>query len=140
MLLPLAGLLRAACLAGLVTATAAHAGPDTAHRAEERAGGPVIGCTSLANLRAANRQSEGNTLAMLALVSDPRSDLGCAVVDPERVTAIADQINLNGSAYDCLTLKRTAICHWVVAGAITPGSVPAPTIPARTASPKPAKR
>ncbi len=89
-------------------------------------GGPVIGCTSLANLRSLLRQSEGNPVAQLAILADPRADLGCAPVEPASVTAITDHVNLNGSAYDCLGLKQTAICHWVVAGTLTPAVRAAP--------------
>ncbi len=98
-------------------------------------GGPVIGCTSLANLRSLLRQSEGNPVAQLAILADPRADLGCAPVDPATVTAITDHVNLNGSAYDCLGLKQTAICHWVVAGSLAPA---APATP--PAEPAPAAR
>lgn len=85
----------------------------------------VIGCTSLANLRSLLRDTGEDRAAALALIRDPKSDLGCSPLDRATVTEIADHVALNGRAYDCLTLKGTAVCHWVVAGAVVPPPRPA---------------
>ena len=98
---------------------------------EKAAGGPVIGCTSLANLRSLLRSAGEDRAAALALATDPKSDLGCRPVDRAAVMGLADHVALNGRAYDCLTLKGTAVCHWTVAGAVTPPERPAGK-PART--------
>ena len=91
---------------------------------DRAAGGPVIGCTSLANLRSLLRSTGEDHAAALAIVSDPKSDLGCSPVDRAAVTEVADHLALNGRAYDCLALKSTAVCHWTVAGAVTPAARP----------------
>jgi hypothetical protein len=91
----------------------------------------VIGCTSLANLRSLLRSTGDDRAAALAVATDPKSDLGCSPVDRAAVTGLADHVVLNGRAYDCLTLKSTAVCHWTVAGAVTPPERPAGK-PART--------
>ncbi|CAO4192014.1 hypothetical protein [Methylorubrum extorquens] len=85
----------------------------------------VVGCTSLANLRGLLRSTGEDRAAALAVASDPKSDLGCSPVDRATVTGLADHVALNGRAYDCLTLKGTAVCHWTVAGAVTPPERPA---------------
>ena len=85
----------------------------------------VVGCTSLANLRGLLRSAGEDRAAALAVASDPKSDLGCSAVDRATVTGLADHVALNGRAYDCLTLKGTAVCHWTVAGAVTPPERPA---------------
>ena len=85
----------------------------------------VVGCTSLANLRGLLRSTGEDRAAALAVASDPKSDLGCSPVDRAAVTGLADHVALNGRAYDCLTLKGTAVCHWTVAGAVTPPERPA---------------
>ncbi|CAO4151318.1 Secreted protein [Methylorubrum thiocyanatum] len=85
----------------------------------------VVGCTSLANLRSLLRSAGEDRAAALALATDPKSDLGCSPVDRAAVMGLADHVALNGRAYDCLTLKGTAVCHWTVAGAVTPPERPA---------------
>ncbi|BAU92911.1 hypothetical protein MPPM_4306 [Methylorubrum populi] len=85
----------------------------------------VVGCTSLANLRSLLRSAGEDRAAALAIATDPKSDLGCSPVDRAAVTGLADHVALNGRAYDCLTLKGTAVCHWTVAGAVTPPERPA---------------
>ncbi|APX85510.1 hypothetical protein BV511_12775 [Methylorubrum extorquens] len=85
----------------------------------------VVGCTSLANLRGLLHSTGEDRAAALAVASDPKSDLGCSPVDRATVTGLADHVALNGRAYDCLTLKGTAVCHWTVAGAVTPPERPA---------------
>ncbi|CAX26556.1 MAG: hypothetical protein MIN69_01540 [Methylorubrum extorquens] len=85
----------------------------------------VVGCTSLANLRGLLRSTGEDRAAALAVASDPKSDLGCSPVDRATVMGLADHVALNGRAYDCLTLKGTAVCHWTVAGAVTPPERPA---------------
>ncbi|MDV2982712.1 UNVERIFIED_CONTAM: hypothetical protein Q9R58_00200 [Methylobacteriaceae bacterium AG10] len=109
----------------------ARSAPDAAPGA--RAGDPkaaarpasVIGCTSLANLRSVLRSAGEDRAAALALATDPKSDLGCRPVDRAAVTGLVDHVSLNGRAYDCLTLKGTAVCHWTVAGAVAPPERPA---------------
>lgn len=85
----------------------------------------AVGCTSLANLRSLLRSAGEDRAAALALATDPKSDLGCRPVDRAAVMGLADHVALNGRAYDCLTLKGTAVCHWTVAGAVTPPERPA---------------
>ena len=85
----------------------------------------MIGCTSLANLRSVLRSAGEDRAAALALATDPKSDLGCRPVDRAAVTGLVDHVSLNGRAYDCLTLKGTAVCHWTVAGAVAPPQRPA---------------
>ena len=85
----------------------------------------TVGCTSLANLRSLLRSAGEDRTAALALATDPKSDLGCRPVDRAAVMGLADHVALNGRAYDCLTLKVTAVCHWTVAGAVTPPERPA---------------
>lgn len=92
-------------------------------------GEPVIGCTSLANLRSLLRDTKGDTAAALATIRDPKSDLGCGTVERAAVTEITDHVSLGGRAYDCLALKGTAVCHWVVAGTVAPPESKSP--PAR---------
>jgi len=94
---------------------------------------PVIGCTSLANLRALRRDTGDDSAAARAVIHRPGSDLGCAEIDPTRVTAVADHLVLAGQAYDCLSLQGTAVCHWAPAGRLTPVAAPA-------AKPHPAER
>lgn len=92
-----------------------------ARRAKSAA--PVIACASLANLRAVLRKAKDDPAAAVPIVTDPRSDLGCQVLDRGIVAGIADHVALNGRAYDCLTLQSTSICHWTIAGSVAP---PAP--------------
>lgn len=87
---------------------------------------PAIGCPSLANLRLLLRQAKNDAGAAAAMLADDKADhLGCAVVARETVSRIAEHLSLNGNAYDCLTLRTTAICQWVVAGTVAPaGATP----------------
>ncbi len=112
-------MLRRLTLLALLAATgaAAQGAPD---KAAKGASEPVIGCTSLANLRSLLRDTKGDTAAALAAIRDPKSDLGCSTVERAAVTEISDHAALGGRAYDCLALKGTAVCHWVVAGAVAP--------------------
>lgn len=100
---------------------------------------PIIACASLANLRAVLRDAKGDAGAAVQVVTDPKSDLGCSVLDKKAVTGISDHVALNGRAYECLGLQNTSICQWTVAGSAAPP--PAPSTPARgagasTAQPK----
>lgn len=89
--------------------------------------GPVITCTSLANLRTVLRGANDDPVAAIPVITDPRSDLGCSVLDRKTVTGVADYVALNGRAYECLTLQNTNVCHWTVASSATPTiSAPAP--------------
>ena len=81
---------------------------------------PVITCTSLANLRSVLRTVKDDSAAAVPIITDPKSDLGCSVLDRGAVTGIADHVALNGRAYDCLVLQGTSVCHWTVAGSVTP--------------------
>ncbi|GAB6845375.1 hypothetical protein HNR00_002754 [Methylorubrum rhodinum] len=105
-----------AVLAAMSAATSAAAQGAPAKGASE----PAIGCTSLANLRSLLRDTKGDTAAALATIRDPKSDLGCSTVERAAVTEITDHVSLGGRAYDCLAIKGTAVCHWVVAGAVAP--------------------
>ena len=87
---------------------------------------PVIGCTSLANLRSLLRDTKGDAAAALATIRDPKSDLGCSTLERAAVTEITDHVSLGGRGYDCLALKGTAVCHWVTAGAVAPPEKAAP--------------
>ena len=113
LLLPIALLLSA------TGAAAQGSGPGKA------AAEPAIGCTSLANLRSLLRDTKEDRAAALAAIRDPKSDLGCSPVDRAAVTEITDHVALNGRAYDCLAIKGTAVCHWVVAGTVVPPEKPA---------------
>jgi len=106
-------------LVALVAATGAAAQGAPA-KAAKGPSEPVIGCTSLANLRSLLRDTKGDTGKALATIRDPKSDLGCSTVERATVTEITDHAALGGRAYDCLALKGTAVCHWVVAGTVTP--------------------
>ncbi|HJE25288.1 MAG TPA: hypothetical protein K8W01_16650 [Methylorubrum populi] len=99
--------------------------PGDQKAAPKAAADTVIGCTSLANLRSLLLRTGEDRAAALALIRDPKSDLGCNALDRAAVTEIADHVSLNGRAYDCLTLKGMAVCHWTVAGAVTPPERPA---------------
>lgn len=87
---------------------------------------PVIACASLANLRMVLKSAKDDPSAAVPIVTDPKSDLGCSVLDRAAVTGIADHLALNGRAYDCLGLQNTSVCHWTVAGAVKPGERPSP--------------
>lgn len=58
------------------------------------------------------------------LANEKADHLGCVTLARETVTAIADHVALNGRAYDCMTLRTTSVCHWTVAGTITPAGPP----------------
>lgn len=103
-------------------ASAQNAAPGSEAQ-RSRGAAPVIACASLANLRAVLRKAGNDPAAAVPIVTDPRSDLGCQVLDRGLVTAIADHVALNGRTYDCLALQNTSICHWTVAGSVVP---PAP--------------
>lgn len=119
-------------LLALFAATGALAQGAPAKGASEKgASEPVIGCTSLANLRSLLRDTKGDAGAALATIRDPKSDLGCSTVERAAVTEITDHVSLGGRAYDCLALKGTAVCHWVVAGAVAPSEPKAPPAKSR---------
>lgn len=97
--------LLAACLPAMVSAAPA---PN-----------PIVGCPSLVNLRMLLRQTKSDMPAAAALLaSDGTDHLGCTVLAREAVTALQEHLTLNGNAYDCVTLRNTSVCHWVVAGAV----------------------
>ncbi len=86
---------------------------------------PIIGCPSLANLRMLLRQTKSDMPAAAALLGSSGTDhLGCTVLAREAVTALQEHLTLNGNAYDCLTLRSTSVCHWVVAGAVNLSEAP----------------
>ncbi len=68
--------------------------------------------------------------AAIPVITDPKSDLGCSVLDRKAVTGVADFVALNGHAYECLSLQNTNVCHWTVAGSATP-STTASQMPSR---------
>ncbi|WP_132256497.1 hypothetical protein [Methylobacterium segetis] len=91
------------------------------------AAAPFVGCPSLANLRLLLRSNRGELPAVAAILADERADhLGCALVGRDRVQALADHVELGGTAYDCLSLQGTGICHWTLAGLVTPAAGAAP--------------
>ncbi|GLS45033.1 hypothetical protein [Methylobacterium brachythecii] len=98
---------------------------------------PVIACASLANLRSVLRGAKDDAKAAIQLVTDPKSDLGCSVLDRKAVTGIADHVALNGRAYECLGLQSTSICQWTVAGSAAPPA--AASTPTRGAGASPAQ-
>lgn len=93
---------------------------STPPAARTAAGPPVIACASLANLRTVLRGVNDDAGAAIPVITDPKSDLGCAVLDRNAVTGIADHVVLNGRAYDCLALQSTSVCQWTIAGSATP--------------------
>jgi hypothetical protein len=98
---------------------------------------PVVGCPSLANLRLLLRQAKGDVGLAAARLGDERADhLGCSVIGRDKVSALADHVGLDGQAYDCVGLQGTQVCHWTLAGAVTPVK-PAPEPPRRAAPEKP---
>ncbi|MGU3359345.1 hypothetical protein ACLBWX_03320 [Methylobacterium sp. M6A4_1b] len=107
-------MLRSALLALVLAASApAAAAPPAAV--------PAIGCPSLANLRLLLRESKDDAAVAAGLLADDKADhLGCATIPRDAVAGIAEHLALNGNAYDCLNLRTTSICHWVVAGTATP--------------------
>lgn len=121
------------CAAGLAGSAAAQGtasgnrsgDPKGPARPEAQRPAAVVGCTSLANLRSLLRSTGEDRTAALAVATDPKSDLGCSPVERAAVLGLADHVALNGRAYDCLTLKGTAVCLWTVAGAVTPPERPA---------------
>jgi hypothetical protein len=87
---------------------------------------PAIGCPSLANLRILLRRSSEDPAAAAASLADEKADhLGCMVLGKDKVTAIVDRAAFDGSAYDCASLQGTSVCHWTLAGTVTPAA-PAP--------------
>jgi hypothetical protein len=116
--------------AGVVPAVAAPSQP------------PVIGCASLVNLRLLMRQTKTDAVAAAALLGNDQADhLGCVVLARDAVTALREHLTLNGNVYDCLSLKTTTVCHWVVAGSVNLGEVPPKAKPgdkARTTEKAPA--
>ena len=98
---------------------------------------PVVGCPSLANLRLLLRQTRGDAGLAAARLGDERADhLGCSVIGRDKVSALADHVGLDGRSYDCVGLQGTQVCHWTLAGAVTPVK-PAPEPPRRAAPEKP---
>ncbi|GEO98638.1 hypothetical protein [Methylobacterium haplocladii] len=96
---------------------------------------PVISCASLANLRTVLRDAKDDAVAAIPVITDPKSDLGCSLLDRRAVTGTADHVALNGRAYECLSLQGTNVCHWTVAGSATPPTTAAaPTRPAPSPS------
>lgn len=82
---------------------------------------PVIGCQSLANLRLLLRRANDDPAAAAGVLVKERAEyLGCAVIGRDKVTAITDHVALNGRAYDCVGTAITSVCHWAVAGSVTP--------------------
>lgn len=93
---------------------------------------PAIGCPSLANLRILLRRSSGDTAAAAASLADEKADhLGCLVLGRDKVTAIVDRAAFDGSAYDCVSLQGTSVCHWTLAGTVTPAAPAPPREPPR---------
>lgn len=93
---------------------------------------PVISCASLANLRTVLRDAKDDVLAAIPVITDPKSDLGCSVLDRKIVTGVTDTVALNGRAYECLSLQGTAVCHWTLAGSAAPlVARPAPAPPSQ---------
>lgn len=85
---------------------------------------PIIGCPSLVNLRMLLRDTKSDvTAAAKVLGNDGTDHLGCAILERESVAALQEHLTLNGNAYDCLTLKGTSVCHWVLAGSVTFGDL-----------------
>ncbi|TXN20269.1 hypothetical protein [Methylobacterium sp. WL9] len=116
-------------IAALVLAAALPAAAQTPPRPADPMP-PVISCASLANLRTVLRDAKDDAAAAIPAITDPKSDLGCSVLDRKAVTGVADFVALNGRAYECLSLQGTAICHWTVAGSATAAPVrPAPAAP-----------
>ena len=102
-------------LIGIALLLAAGASPN----AEAAGPAPVIGCPSLVNLRLLMRQTKADTTVAAAILGDDKADhLGCAVLARDAITALQERLSLNGSDYDCLSLRSTSVCHWVVAGAV----------------------
>lgn len=85
---------------------------------------PLIGCPSLANLRMVLKQTGGNVAAAIPIITNPRSDLGCAVLDPASVTNVTDHVSLNDQSYECLLARGTTICFWTLAGSLPPTTKP----------------
>ncbi|GEP10730.1 hypothetical protein [Methylobacterium gnaphalii] len=100
---------------------------------------PVIACASLANLRMVLRGAKDDPSAAVQLVTDPKSDLGCSVLDRKAVTGITDHVALNGRAYECLGMQNTSICQWTVAGSVVPPAANSAPGRGTPASPPPGK-
>ena len=134
--------LKSVCVAIMLVAQANPAfaqsgkGPGAQDTRSASGSRPVIGCPSLANLRMVLKTTGDDVIAAIPIITDPRSDLGCSVLDPASVTGIADHLSLNEKAYECLISRGTSICHWTVAGSVLPAKK-APSPPSE-ASPAPA--
>ena len=108
-------------LAGTAQATARPAQAAPVPAAPTSTPVPAIGCASLANLRLLLRESRDVVATVVARLNDDKADhLGCQVVPRDAVASIAEHLTLNGSAYDCLALRTTSVCQWVVAGTVKP--------------------
>lgn len=119
-------LLLVLAIAGALQATAHAATAAPAAAAPAPAPVPAIGCASLANLRLLLRESKDVVATVVARLNDVKADhLGCQIVPRDAVAGIAEHLTLNGSAYDCLTLRSTSVCQWVVAGTVKPAGATA---------------
>lgn len=119
-------LLLVLAIAGALQATAHAATVAPAAAAPAPAPVPAIGCASLANLRLLLRESKDVVATVVARLNDDKADhLGCQIVPRDAVAGIAEHLTLNGSAYDCLTLRSTSVCQWVVAGTVKPAGATA---------------
>ncbi|GEP04758.1 hypothetical protein [Methylobacterium oxalidis] len=89
---------------------------------------PFVACPSLANLRLLLRTNRNDPAAVSAILADDRAEhLGCALIGRERVQALADHVELGGTAYDCLSLQGTGTCHWTLSGTAAPAPAAART-------------
>lgn len=119
-------LLLVLAIAGALQATAHAATAAPAAAAPTPSPVPAIGCASLANLRLLLRDSKDVVATVVARLNDDKADhLGCQIVPRDAVAGIAEHLTLNGSAYDCLTLRSTSVCQWVVAGTVKPAGATA---------------
>ena len=124
----------------LAASLPAHAQQPNPPRPPTSAAGPpaALGCPSLANLRILLRDAKDDLPAAIAAATDPKSDLNCHVIDRGAVTGISDHVALNGRAYDCISLQTTTLCHWTLAGSVTPAKPAAePTRTGATGAPTP---
>lgn len=79
---------------------------------------PVVACPSLANLRLLIQRSGDAAAAVLA---DAKADhLGCILLERDLVLSVPDRVALGGRAYECLAIHGTSVCHWTIAGSVTP--------------------
>ncbi|KQQ40890.1 hypothetical protein ASF58_07990 [Methylobacterium sp. Leaf125] len=119
-------LLLVLAIAGALQATAHAATVAPASAAPAPAPVPAIGCASLANLRLLLRESKDVVATVVVRLNDDKADhLGCQIIPRDAVAGIAEHLTLNGSAYDCLTLRSTSVCQWVVAGTVKPAGATA---------------